>query len=70
MTKAACKEKAQEASLSVLYGDGTVSKEIITGKTPIGIVFDTDNRLAVALTDVKKRRHGRKRTDAVVKYQM
>lgn len=54
MTKAACKEKAQEASLSVLYGDGTVSKEIITGKTPIGIVFDTDNRLAVALTDVKK----------------
>ena len=37
----------------ILYSDGTVSKELISGKTPIGIVFDTANRLAVALTDVK-----------------
>ena len=26
----------------------------MTGKTPIGVVFDTANRLALALTDVKK----------------
>jgi len=38
----------------ILYGDGTVSKELISGKTPIGVVFDETNRLAVALTDVKK----------------
>ncbi len=42
------------AELPLLYGDGTVSKEILSGKTPIGVVFDTANRLAVALTDVKK----------------
>ena len=40
--------------LSILYGDGTVAIGIVTGKTPIGIVFDKENRLAVALTDVKK----------------
>ena len=43
-----------QAELPILYGDGTVSKEIITEKTPIGVVFDTSSRLAVALTDVKK----------------
>ena len=42
------------AELPILYGDGTTSKEIVADKTPIGIVFDEDNRLAVALTDVKK----------------
>ena len=39
---------------AIVYGDGTVASGIVTGKTPIGVVFDTANRLAVALTDVKK----------------
>ncbi len=39
---------------SILYGDGTVTRELLRNKTPIGVVFDTDNRLAVALTDVKE----------------
>jgi len=38
----------------ILYGDGTVSKDILSGKTPIGVVFDETNRLALALTDVKQ----------------
>ena len=43
----------QDVSISaILYGDGTVTKEILSGKTPIGIVFDETNRLALALTDV------------------
>ncbi len=54
LSKAACKEKKLTSELPILYGDGTVSKEILSGKTPIGVVFDTANRLAVALTDVKK----------------
>ena len=54
LSKAACKEKAQEASLPILYGDGTIASGVVTGKTPIGVVFDTANRLALALTDVKK----------------
>ncbi len=40
--------------LPILYGDGTVATGIVTGKTPIGIVFDKENRLAVALTDAMK----------------
>ena len=39
---------------AIVYGDGTVASGVVTGKTPIGVVFDTANRLAVALTDVKK----------------
>ena len=39
---------------AIVYGDGTVASGIVTGKTPIGVVFDTANRLALALTDVKK----------------
>ncbi len=54
LSKAACLEKAPEAPLLILYGDGTVTKEILSNKTPIGIVFDETNKLAVALTDVKK----------------
>ena len=38
----------------ILYGDGTVANSLVAGKTPIGIVFDTTNHLAVALTDIKK----------------
>ena len=50
-----CTESAQNQVVSVgaiLYGDGTVASGLVTGKTPIGIVFDTANRLAVALTDI------------------
>lgn len=54
MSKAFCQKKLPEAPLPILYGDGTVDKKILADKTPIGIVFDTDNKLAVALTDVKK----------------
>lgn len=34
----------------ILYSDMTTSAEIISGKTPIGVVFDQENRLATALT--------------------
>ena len=48
-------EVVQDVSVgAILYGDGTVASGVVTGKTPIGVVFDTANRLAVALTDVKK----------------
>ena len=33
----------------ILYSDKTLSKELIETKTPIGVVFDEENRLAVAL---------------------
>lgn len=39
-------------SMPILYGDGTVSREILSDKTPIGIVVDAENYLAVALTDI------------------
>ena len=55
LNKAACKEKEVIETGAILYGDGTVSKEYpLSGKTPIGVVFDETNKLAVALTDVKK----------------
>ena len=37
------------SDLPILYSDKTVSNSIISGKTPIGIVFDADKKLAVAL---------------------
>lgn len=54
MTKAFCKKKPLEAPLPILYGDGTVSKVVLTAKTPIGIVFNEADKLAIALTDVKQ----------------
>ena len=45
------KEEVVEGA--ILYGDGTVTPEIIASKKPIGVVFDVTNRLAVALTDIK-----------------
>ncbi len=54
LSKAACKEKEEIEIGSILYGDGTVASGVVTGKTPIGVVFDVENRLAVALTNVKK----------------
>ena len=35
----------------ILYSDLTTSKEIISGKTPIGVVFDEEKKLAIALTE-------------------
>ena len=47
-------EVVQDVSVgAILYGDGSVTNGIVTGKTPIGVVFDVENRLAVALTEVK-----------------
>ena len=40
-----------ETSMPILYGDGTVSNTILSDKTPVGIVFDTTNKLALALND-------------------
>ncbi len=57
MSKMAClgSSVSQDVSLgSILYGDGTVASGVVTGKKPIGIVFDVINRLALALTDVKQ----------------
>ncbi len=56
-SKIFCKKAAApkpQTELPILYGDGTVASGVVTGKTPIGVVFDTENRLALALTDVKK----------------
>jgi len=71
LNKAVCQGAARQSTLQsllpILYGDGTVSKTIVAGKTPIGIVFDETNRLAVALTDVdKKGRPYSERIGAVV----
>ncbi len=38
--------------LPILYSDGTISYEKLNDKKPIGIIFDEQNRLAVALSDV------------------
>ncbi len=52
---AAAENTSQVVSIgAIVYGDGTVASGVVTDKTPIGVVFDTANRLAVALTDVKK----------------
>ena len=40
---------------SILYGDGSVSDGYEAGKTPIGVVFDAENRLAIALRDVSSK---------------
>lgn len=55
-TKMACfgSSSSQSSAGKILYGDGTVSDTIVSGKKPIGVVFDEGNRLAVALTDVKQ----------------
>ena len=57
MSKMAClgSSVSQDVAVgAILYGDGTVASGLIAGKKPIGIVFDVINRLALALTDVKK----------------
>ena len=39
---------------AILYGDGSVDSNLISGKKPVGIVFDVVNRLAIAVAPVKK----------------
>ncbi len=34
---------------AILYSDKTFSSDVVTGKTPIGVVFDVNKRLAVTL---------------------
>ena len=34
---------------SIYYSDDTCSSEVISGKTPIGVVYDTDRKLVVSL---------------------
>lgn len=41
----------EQVAMPILYSDMTVSKELISGKTPIGVVFNEDKRLAVALEE-------------------
>ena len=53
-TQVYCEGTVKTTVLPILYGDGTVSNKLISGKTPIGVVFDETNRLAVALGDVGK----------------
>ncbi len=52
-SKVFCKENKIQVG-SILYSDKTVSLEKISGKTPIGIVFDGKNRRAIALTEFRK----------------
>ena len=40
LSKAACQEKTP---LPILCDDGTVTRTILKGKSPIGIVFDEEN---------------------------
>ena len=53
----AIKSRACQYVGDILYGDGTCAisvNELEPKLTPIGVVFDVANRLAIALTDVKK----------------
>ena len=49
-----CDDNSWAKAGNILYGDGSTSFTVVAGKTPIGIVFDAENRLAVALTDVNE----------------
>ena len=46
--KWACETSSIEVG-DILYSDMTTDKEIVSGKTPIGVVFDADRKLAIAL---------------------
>ena len=63
LTKAMCRtikdvETETKFRVPILYGDGTVSREIKTlnEKAPIGIVTDEEKRLAISLVFAKKDR--------------
>ncbi len=54
-SKIACVKIPQNISTgAIVYGDGTVSPDLIADKFPVAIVFDTVNRLAVSLTEISK----------------
>ena len=61
LTKAMCKDEAPNL---ILYGDGTVTKKLLSNKTPIGVVINEEKRLALALTNIKQ--DGSKGNDWVV----
>lgn len=52
-SKVFCKEKPNAEVGMIYYSDGTISKDILSGKTPIGVValVKGNQRLAVALTE-------------------
>ena len=51
LTKAMCEDEAPNL---IVYGDGTVTKKILAGKTPVGVVLHEDKRIAIALTNIKE----------------
>ena len=56
LSKLYCSKASAEVKVgSILYGDGSVSDGYEAGKTPIGVVFDAENRLAIALRDVSSK---------------
>ena len=48
--KWACETSSIEVG-DILYSDMTTSSEVISGKTPIGVVFDSKKKLAIALEE-------------------
>lgn len=49
-SKVYCADALQIVTVgAIVYGDGTVASGLVSGKTPIGVVFDTINRLAVSV---------------------
>lgn len=42
-----------KTALPILYSDMSIANEVIAGKTPIGIIFDETNKLAVGLNMAK-----------------
>jgi len=56
LSKLYCSKASAEVKVgSILYGDGSVSDGYEAGTTPIGVVFDAENRLAIALRDVSSK---------------
>ncbi len=52
-SKVFCKENKIEIG-DILYSDMTTSNSVISGKTPIGVVFDGERRRALALNEFVK----------------
>ncbi len=48
-----CKQTSTQIG-DILYSDMSTSSSVISGKTPIGIVLDSEKKLAVALNEVQK----------------
>ena len=69
-TKVFCSKKymAQIAIGDILFSDMTTSSNPVTGKTPIGIVFDSNQKLALALSSKGSVLYGRLLTENVLFY--